>query len=206
MLCSISPAMVTKYSRSGLIAMNDQGVDAAASLKALQGHLDEQKRVAAILALADGKAAPDVVASRVRIPDTDKTSPQLEDLVPPVPAHPAVIQLAEYQASRAADRARMERAQADLKEVELLQLTGRLVDAVETARTIEDAVAVFWSEVQRRERDDADAISASIGLDPLQARCLRDELRKRNGGLRRDYAAAMHKLANEVRNQTPGAR
>lgn len=200
-LCGVSAPMIAKYCRAGLIATGEAGVDAAASLKALQGHLNEEKRIAAILALADGKRAPDALAPRVRKPDAETAPPAKGFEEPP---HPAVIQLAEYQAARSADRSRLERAAADIKEIELLQLTGQLIDAKEVAKAIEDSVVSFWIELQRREREEADAISAQLGLDQLQARRLRDALRTRNLRMRDEYAAAMRRLAAETRPPSSG--
>lgn len=196
--------MIAKYSKQGLIAMNEAGVDAAASLRALQGHLDEGKRVAALVAFADGKRAPDAVAAvRVRKSDTDDKGPSPADGLAE-PPHPAVVQLAEYQVSRSADRARREKIDADRAEVEFMQLTGRLVDASEVAREIENSVTIFWQELQRRERDEADLLAAQLSLDQLQARRLRDAIRLRNIGLRNDYAETMKKLASEMRPPAGG--
>lgn len=188
-LCGVSGAMISKYARLGLIAEKDGGVDAGESLRRLEGRLNEEKRVAAIVALADGK------------PSTRGMVFASKEPPPPafVKSHDAVVSLAEFAAARQSDKARRERIEADRAEIELAQLTGRLVDAGAVAREVENAVSVFWSELTRREREEADEIAAALSLDPFRARQLRDEIRKRNIGLRNDYSAMMGKLADEYR-------
>lgn len=190
-LCGVSGAMISKYARLGLIAEKDGGVDAGESLRRLEGRLNEEKRVAAIVALADGKPSTRGMVFVSKEPPPPTSTPARAD--------DAVVSLAEFAAARQSDKARRERIEADRAEIELAQLTGKLVDAGAVAREVENAVSLFWGEVTRRERDEADTIAGALGLDALRARQLREELRKRNICLRNDYAARMWRLADDYR-------
>jgi len=186
--------MVSKYLRLGIVVEKDGGVDAAESLRRLEGRLDEDKRVAAIVALADGRKSPPRPPSKPAAAIPEAPAGEAASDMPP-----GVVSLAEFAAARQSDKARRERIEADRAEIELMQLTGRLVDALDVAREVENSVSVFWGELTRRERDDADGIAAVLKLDAFSARVLRDQIRKRNIGLRHDYAARMKALADGYR-------
>lgn len=195
-LCGVSGAMVSKYLRLGLIVECEGGVDAAESLRRLEGRLDEDKRVAAIVALADGRKSPPRPASKPAAATHAAPAGEAAGDMPP-----GVVSLAEFAAARQSDKARRERIEADRAEIELMQLTGRLVDALDVAREIENSVSVFWGELTRRERGDADEMAARLGLDQVRVRQLRDEVRRRNLALRKDFADCMMKLASGFRGE-----
>lgn len=64
-LCSVTKQQVSKYERAGLLVFSapDQ-VDAAASLAAMEGRLDEEKRRRALAVLGDATAGPQPTSSR----------------------------------------------------------------------------------------------------------------------------------------------
>lgn len=175
-LAGVSKQMVSKYKRDGRLEIVGGLVDAAASLARLEGVLDEEKRRAALKKLT---AAPAPIV---------QPAPAKDDLEARIAALTAKV------ADRT-DKQRRERVEADKAELEFLTLTGRLIDAAEVRKAIEDAVSTFWSEIQRRERDDSDQLASRLRLDAAQSRTLRAELHKRDHQMRRDFAGALGAIA-----------
>lgn len=200
-LCGVSAPMIRKYELAGAIVLNGDGVDAAASLRALQGRLDEDKRTSAVLKLI-GADAPSAAAKKLAAaPATDGTEPFAADPIEDA-RRAEVVELARFQRERGDAASRRAKIEADRAEIELLQLTGRLVDIDEIRRAIDNAVSTFWTESQRCVREDADAIATALGLDEFRARQLRAELGRRSMRMRQDFAAA---LSASVKAVSPAA-
>lgn len=167
--------MVTKYLNAGFLVMRGQKVEPQKSLVALEGHLDHTKWLAARASLekeVQGDTPPEIEPQRfVQDDDTER---------PP------------------SWRARKDRADAQIRELELAERMGQLVDAGEVRQAVGDAVSTFWSETERRLRQDADHMAGALGLSADQARQLRLSLADRNRALRTTYAEAMQKRAEEI--------
>lgn len=175
-LIGVSRAMVSRYRADGRLVIVGEKVDELASLQRLRGTLNEDKRLSALARIGGDPTPPGPISPRVPISGaTFETDPLAGN-----------------------DRARRERIIADLKQIELDERLGRLVSAEEVRKAIEGVVSTFWSELQRRQRDDADTISAVLRLDAEAARVFRAELAKRDAAMRRDFAMALSKMARET--------
>ena len=157
-LCQVSHPMMAPQKYGSLLIMKGKKVDAVASLAALEGHLDEAKRRAALAHL--GQAAPP----------------------------PASGDVIDFPTSH---RARKEKADADMKELDLLERQGLLVPAAEVEVAIADAVQTYFAEVDRRKHQAADALSGKLNLTLEQAREVRAFFDEFTRNLRASYAKAM---------------
>ena len=183
-LCDVSGAMISKYAVAGRLKFNGRKVDAAESLKALEGHLDEDKRRAAVKRLVeiDAKAPPalfDVFAG-----DLKNEEPGVGDPMQPV-----------------GWKARREMYQAKEAELSYHERVGLLIDASEVGAAIESVVAIFWNEAERLVKMDAAEISSELKLDANQASQLRIILLRNNRRLRENFSQSCQK-ASQVSGPT----
>jgi hypothetical protein len=191
-LCGVSSMMVSKQKASGFVVIKSRKVDAAESLKLLEGHLDEGKRRAAIERLASIDQV--TTAPRAHSGDT-RGENEGGDGGLTVPAQPHSTSW----------RVKKDEAEAKLRQLDLAERTGLLVDAIEVRKAIEDAVTAFWSEVDRRRRQSADEISIALELDAKQTLEFRKLLMLHDHQIRKDYAAAMQAAADTVTPQAEAA-
>jgi hypothetical protein len=172
-LCGVSAMMISKHKASGFVVLKRGKVDAGASLETLEGHLDETKRRAAV--------------ERLR---------SLEALAPCPPAPECANDCqAENVVPIASWRVQKDKADAQLRQLELAERTRQLVDAIEVRKAVEDAVTAFWSELDRRRRQETDEIATALGLDAENTRALRGLIEQRDRSFRQDYAEAMKNMA-----------
>ena len=179
-LCQVSQPMISKYAGDDRLVMVGAKVDVRKSLMALAGRLDEQKRRAALARLdAEEEIAP--------------PAEKADDSVTP-PEAPA----ASTVAAPLSDKARRDRIDADIKEAELGERLGRLVDVVDVRLAVEDTVATFWSEAERRLRQETDEIAAALKLSVEDAKILRRLLGQNSKRLRQDFSDAMQAASDQV--------
>lgn len=171
-LCNVSAMMISKYAADGGLAKKGALVDARASLALLEGRLDEAKRRAALAKIDEAPVAN----------DRDDLPP------PPSPGEPESLSW----------RAQRDQADAKLKQLDLLERQGALVSAADVRMAIEDAVTSFWTEAERRIRQEADEIAVKLKLSNEQAAALREMMRARERRLRADFADAMRRMAGET--------
>ncbi len=212
-LCQITPPMISKYDRAGKIAHGPGGVDALKSLQRLAGHLDEGKRTAAILALADGLAAPPAMPVTAPAPGDHPPAdeaPALDGDAARADIAASAGRIADLEKQKAAlqaaiadqsEKRRREKIEADLKELEYLRAVGKLVSFDDSKRALDDIGIRFWTEVTRREREDADIVSAALGLDQVRAQKLRNLFRERMNRLRQDFADSLTEMSRRIKEE-----
>lgn len=146
-LAGVSRQQVSKYATAGKLVLDASGgVDAAASLAALEGHLDETKRQRAILALgaqlANGPPAPGVgLPFPAGAADAAPRMP---------PAHSTKI----------------EKDQLDIavRKLDLAERAGKLVSVAEVDAAAREAVALMREAFNNTRREAADRLCAQFGL------------------------------------------
>ena len=137
-LCAITQQMVSKYVADGRVVTRASGeIDASASLDALAGHLDEEKRAAARekLAFLSAGAESSRPASPAPAATPQKSSPKAE--------HDAI--------------------KRDLAALELAQKSGQLIPVAEVEERIFDAVAKMRQAHESTLRSDAERLAHDLG-------------------------------------------
>ncbi len=191
-LCGISGAMVSKYARTGRLEICILGkVDAKASLKLLEGSLDENKRRAALLKLA-GINVPETTNAKG---DSRSPSAKTEEIPPETSKRSTWNNQQTDDETPISWKAQRDRAAAKLAELDLEQRLGSLCDAREVHAAAADTTATFFSELERRQRIDADAFSASLALNAEQAKKLRILIADRDKEIRANFAEKMRAAA-----------
>lgn len=176
--------MISKYAADGGLSKRGALVDARASLALLEGRLDETKRRAALAKLED---IPEPASG------AGDDGPPAAARAPFAPAAGAPI-----EAETLSWRMQRDQADARLKQLDLLERQGALVSAADVRLAIEDAVTSFWTESERRIRQEADEIAVALKLNTAQAVALRDAMRARERRLTADFAEAMRRMAGDA--------
>lgn len=181
-LCGVSRQAISKHGQAGrLVIAADGSVDAKASLIRLEGHLDEGKRRFALMRLA-GIDIPMQARSALGAPEFQKEIPDNQEADNVVPLRPSA-------------KAQKDEVDLQLRQLELAERIGELVEAVDVKLAVEDAVATFWSEVDRKRRQTVDEIAGELMLDRGQASKLRRLIAKRDRDLRSSYSNRMHEMS-----------
>lgn len=143
-LCGVSKQMISKYAASGFVIENADGVDAAASLAALDGRLDEAKRQAALAALAS-----------------------LEGAQPP-----AAISASAGVTLRPSAKAEKDEVELKLKRLQYGREAGELVNAEDVDIAARQAVTRMREVFGNRRREIADGVCAQFGVPAEKASAL----------------------------------
>lgn len=171
-LAGVSPAMVTKYGDLGLLVTSEgKNLDARATLEALAGTLDEEKRQAALEKLD--------AADRIAANDAAPT-PQSPE------ASPARTKTAKVE---------IEELKRDTLQLELSRKAGELVPIEDVERTILDAIAGLQGAFDQEARSMAAQMTIDLGLSPDKEAILARRLRTLCNRARQRFAADMLKLA-----------
>jgi hypothetical protein len=174
-LAGITPAMVTKYQDQGLILFSEpKVVDAHATLAALAGHLDEDKRQAALEKLD--------TATRIAANDTHAPTPV------PRPA-PGSGKTAKVE---------IEELKRDTLQLELARKAGELVPIDDVERVILDAMAGLQAAFDLEARAMAGQLTIDLGLSPDREAMLARRIRTLCNKARGRFATEMMKLAGET--------
>lgn len=164
-LCDVSPMQISKYKAAGRLAFTGKKVDARQSLQQLEGHLDENKRRAA-LAKLDNQAK-----------------------VAGAPSAENVIDLKSGEPPEASGwKARGDMFKAKEAELSYHERVGALLDSAEIAAAIEAVIADFWTETEQRVKLKAAEYASDLKIDATQAARLRSLMLRDNRELRADYA------------------
>lgn len=182
-LCGVSAQAISKHAQAGrLVRAGGGGVDAKASLQALEGHLDEAKRRRALLKLA---GLDEALAGSAGEAAADRGGGNVVDF---------------QEASAAISwRGRRDKAAALMAELELEERLGALVRAADIAAAVESMIARFWSETEHALKIDALEIVAELDLDAAQAAKMRAALIRRNRTLRENFARVCRAVAEGAR-------
>lgn len=183
-LCSVSAMAISKHKAQGRIVFHGGRVDPAASLAALEGHLDESKRRAALKRLGGAPEGAETEA------------------VEPSEAVVGADNVLDFPTS---PMARKQLAEAQLRELDLAERAGQLVLASDVEAVIKDAVATFFAECDRRMKQDVDMIASDLNLTMGQAKDLRGLLADRQRRLRVAYAESMERAAAKAVRSNSGA-
>jgi hypothetical protein len=197
----ISRQMVSKYADDGRLVMAGDRVDARASLARLEGHLDENKRRAALLKLAgiDPGALGPLGGGAAASGDGDPGGAAAS-----AAAAGGDGKIIDFTA--ASWRARRERAQAIAAEIDLDERFGHLLCAEEVKKSYEDTIATYWSEVERMIRPVAAEIASALKLDAEQAAEQRRLIETAFiRPLRQNISAAMRRMAAEAEEERADA-
>ena len=181
-LCGVTPSMISKYIRRGQVTLwRGRKVDVAASLAALEGSLDEDKRQAALKRLAEAEAEAAQSAAAAGAENA------------PGAALWAAAPVEEPKPLGWKARGAMFKA----KEAELsyFERVGVLIDASELAADIEAAIADFWTEQERRVKLAAAEIASELKMDAEQAAALRAMMTREQRQLRKDFAETCRRRA-----------
>ena len=176
-LCGVSAAMVSKYGVHGRLTYRGRQVDAAESLKALEGHLDETKRLAAVKALAELEA---------------KAPPTLLDVIPGGRESDPT-----GEGDPAAPTGWREMFQAKEAELSYHERVGNLIDASEISQALESVIANFWSETERNLKLEAAEIASDLALSGDQAAKLKKLMAFQNRKLRADFAESCRRASDD---------
>lgn len=190
-LCQVKHPMFSPQKWGPLLSMRGNKVDAVESLKTLAGHLDETKRRAAIKRLEDLAETAEITPTETRAEPPMFSEPDAGDAPPAGDGADNVIEHPSW-------RVRKDRADALNREIELAERMGQLVDATEVRLAIGDAVATFWSELDRARRHDANSIAGELQLNADQAHMLRRALADRDRRFRNGFAETMRKKAGDA--------
>lgn len=169
-LCEIAPSMVTKYTEQGFVVFSaPKVVNAAATLAALAGRLDEPKRQAALARLASGE-----------IP----AAPAANDTPAPAPA--------TRNAKTALDELRR-----DAVALDLARKAGDVVPIVDVEAAIQEAVSALQNAFDIETRACADQLTIDLGLAADRSAMLTRRLRSLSTRARARFAAELAKLAGD---------
>lgn len=186
-LCDVSPSMISKYARRGLIVLRqDRWVRVADTLAALEGHLDEEKRTAALKALAKAEAALPPLLAVAGGGAPPAASQDDSDAPGAAPAEPQGW------------KGRRDKFAALTAEVDYHERVGALVDAGEIAAGVEAVIADFCSVTEQSLKLDVAEIAAELDLSLDQARTLKTKLQARSRALRANFARVCRKAAEDV--------
>lgn len=179
-LAEISPAMVTKYADQGLLVFVDEkNLDARASLEALAGTLNEDKRQAALEKLAKLDAAAQLRA----VNDANGA--------PAIASAPGAAKSAAKTT-----KIEIEELKRDSLALELARKAGDLAPIEDVERVILDAMAGLQAAFDQESRAMAAQMTIDLGLSPDKEAILARRLRTLCNRARQRYAAEMQKLAS----------
>jgi hypothetical protein len=166
MLCGVSRPMISKYEAAGLVVVDGDDVDAAASLAALDGRLDEDKRLAALAALGEVEPQTRAPASAAAAPLPRVTSAKAEK----------------------------DQVELQLKRLQYGREAGELVFAEAVDAAARQAVTSMREAFGNRRRETAEKLCLQFGLAPDKAsalaRSLAAEFEETLGVFAREMAAA----------------
>ena len=176
-LVGIAKSTLSEHTAAGRVVVRAGRVDPIATLARLEGHLDEAKRRAALEALGELVAAPPTILP----------SPAVEIEEPPPDAAAPVS---------TSHKARREYFLAKQAELDYRERVGQLIAVDLVAKSGQDVIATFCSELDRLQRADADEMASALRLTTDQARDLRRLVSERDRRLRRDVSQALGALAD----------
>lgn len=170
-LAQISPAMVTKYAEQGLLVFVDDRqkiLDARASLEALAGRLDEEKR----------RAALEKVDAAARIAANDSS---------PAAAPPAPLARSAKQ--------ELDELKRDAQALDLARRAGELIPIADVEAAIVDAVTGLQAAFDAEAREMAQQLTIDLNLSPDRTAMLQRRLRTLCNRARNRFAGEMNRLA-----------
>jgi transcriptional regulator with XRE-family HTH domain len=140
-LCGVSRPMISKYESGGFIVVDGDDVDAAASLAALEGRLDEDKRQRALAALGEVEAPRSAAA-----PTSAADAPRA-----------------------ASAKAQKDEVELRLKQLQYGREAGELVSAEAVDAAARQAVTSLSEAFANRRREIAERICLQLGAAPDKA-------------------------------------
>ena len=182
--CGVSRMAISKHKKNGRLILIDDKVDPLNSLIALEGHLEEGKRRAALARLGQ---APSFVESH----DLDAAQNNQNRAAPPAGAVQQVFR---------SDKLRKEKTDADMAEIALEKMKGNLVDRFMVEELIADATRSFWSLADQSLGADIDAIATELELTNEQITKIRALLKSRKRRLQQEFSDMMSAKAIEPMN------